>query len=85
MSFNEVLRLAELGAGIARLPAIAATGSNRLEPLFDTGAVPVFRNAPFCEAAACQGPEIRPDGPWKAEGIKPRRKAARPKAAAARS
>lgn len=54
MSFNEVLRLVELGASIARLPAIAATGSNRLEPLFDTGAVPVFAMRHFAK---------RPHGP----------------------
>ena len=44
-SFNETRRLVELGAGVARLPAIATTesvGSNSLEPLFDTGEVPVY-------------------------------------------
>ncbi len=51
-SFNEVLRLVELGAGIARLPAIATAGrvgTNALEPLFDTGAVPVFAMHHFAQ------------------------------------
>ena len=52
-SFNEVLRLAELGAGVARLPAIGTSGSvgdKKLAPLFETGSAPVFAMHHFAQS-----------------------------------